>query len=66
MIPERVNPPVEASRVGIVGGGILGMTLALRLQSLGYRVTIIEAAPELGGLVGSHSIVTGFMAQRCR
>ena len=38
---------------GIVGGGIMGMTLAHRLSQLGHQVTIFEAAPELGGLVSS-------------
>ena len=38
---------------GIVGGGIMGMTLAHRLAQKGYKVTIYEAAPELGGLVSS-------------
>ncbi len=42
--------------MGIVGGGVLGMTLALRLQEQGCQTTVIEAAPEIGGLVGSHSI----------
>jgi len=35
---------------GIVGGGLLGMTLALRLVQRGYRVTLLEAADHLGGL----------------
>lgn len=34
----------------IVGGGILGQVLALRLREAGHTVTLIEAAPELGGL----------------
>ena len=38
---------------GIVGGGIMGMTLAHRLAQKGHKVTIYEAAPELGGLVSS-------------
>ena len=38
---------------GIVGGGIMGMTLAHRLAQAGHKVTIFEAAPELGGLVSS-------------
>lgn len=38
---------------GIVGGGIMGITLALRLSEMGHRVTLLEAAPELGGLVSS-------------
>jgi protoporphyrinogen oxidase len=38
-------------RIGIVGGGILGMTLALRLSQAGFDITLFEASPELGGLV---------------
>jgi protoporphyrinogen oxidase len=39
--------------VGIVGGGILGMTAAYRLAKAGVRVELFERAPDLGGLVGS-------------
>jgi protoporphyrinogen oxidase len=39
--------------VGIVGGGILGMTAALRLAQQGVKVALFERAPDLGGLVGS-------------
>src|ERR1051326_7806745 len=35
----------------IVGGGIMGMTLAHRLSQQGQEVTIFEASSELGGLV---------------
>ncbi|MBI1309873.1 FAD-dependent oxidoreductase [bacterium] len=35
---------------GIIGGGILGMTLAHRLAEAGDQVTLLEAAPHLGGL----------------
>ena len=41
---------------GIVGGGIMGMTLAHRLSQLGHKVTLFEAAPELGGLASSWKI----------
>ena len=34
----------------IVGGGLMGLTLAHRLVHRGHEVTIIEAAPEIGGL----------------
>lgn len=44
--------------VGIVGGGWLGVTLALRLAEAGVVVTMFEAAPELGGLTASWSIPT--------
>ncbi len=37
-------------KYGIIGGGILGMTLAHRLAQAGEQVTLIEAASQLGGL----------------
>jgi protoporphyrinogen oxidase len=39
--------------VGIVGGGILGMSAAYRLTQAGVSVSLFERAPDLGGLVGS-------------
>ncbi len=39
--------------VGVVGGGVLGMTLALRLRERGHRVTVLEAAPAVGGLAAA-------------
>ena len=36
--------------IGIVGGGILGMVLALRLSEKGFKVTLIEGDSEVGGL----------------
>jgi protoporphyrinogen oxidase len=42
-----------APRVGIVGGGILGTVLALRLQQAGAQVTLLERGPSLGGLAGA-------------
>ena len=40
----------------VVGGGFLGITLALRLRQAGHDVTLIEAAPELGGLAAPWEI----------
>lgn len=37
----------------IIGGGFLGMTLALRLARAGRAVTLFESAPALGGLAGA-------------
>ena len=37
----------------IIGGGILGMTLAMRLIQQGHKVTIYEAAGKAGGLASS-------------
>ena len=41
---------------GILGGGILGMGLAQRLARAGEAVTLLEAAPHLGGLASAWSL----------
>jgi protoporphyrinogen oxidase len=41
---------VQAARIGVVGGGVLGLTLALRLSAAGHRVTVFESATQPGGL----------------
>jgi protoporphyrinogen oxidase len=43
----------QTQRWAIVGGGMLGMTLAYRLAQEGQQVTIFESAPELGGLASA-------------
>ena len=39
--------------VGIVGGGLLGLTTAYRLACQGIHVAVYESSSELGGLAGS-------------
>lgn len=46
MYPEEANRPKWA----VVGGGMLGLTLAYRLAKQGIDVTLLEAAPSMGGL----------------
>lgn len=49
----RENPPIEhpqGESWAIVGGGMLGMTLAHRLAQQGKNVTLFESANYLGGL----------------
>lgn len=40
-------------RCAIVGGGLLGLTLALRLQAAGDEITVYESAPDIGGLASA-------------
>ncbi len=40
----------------VVGGGMLGLTTAWRLIHRGFRVTLLEAGPELGGLTSAWSV----------
>jgi protoporphyrinogen oxidase len=42
---------MSTKKIGIIGGGIMGMTLTRILMDKGYDVTIIEAAPEIGGFL---------------
>ena len=43
----------DGGRWVLVGGGVLGMTLALRLAQRGQQVTLIEKADHLGGLASA-------------
>ncbi|QEG22487.1 NAD(P)/FAD-dependent oxidoreductase [Mariniblastus fucicola] len=43
-------PASDGKKWAIVGGGMLGLTLAMRMAKQGHDVTLIEAAPVLGGL----------------
>lgn len=50
------NAGEEAPHWAIVGGGMLGLTLAYRLRQAGQRVTVLEAAPSLGGLASAWQV----------
>ena len=46
----------ESSTVGIIGGGVAGLTAAYRLLQRGHRVRLFDANPSLGGLVRTFEI----------
>ncbi len=46
----------SAPHWAVIGAGMLGMTLAHRLAQQGKKVTLIEAAPTLGGMAGAWHI----------
>jgi predicted NAD/FAD-binding protein len=43
------------ARVAVAGGGLAGITAAVALAEAGYRVTLLEARPRLGGATASFS-----------
>ena len=49
------------SRVGVLGGGALGLGAALRLAQSGNTVTLIEREPQLGGLAAGFSVGPNFL-----
>jgi protoporphyrinogen oxidase len=55
--PSPTHPLTPSSSTyAILGGGILGMTLAHRLAQAGQQVTLFESAPQLGGLASAWEI----------
>lgn len=49
-------PTQEAPRVAVVGGGLAGLTAALRLKQRGFRVTLYEKNERLGGNLSSEEV----------
>jgi hypothetical protein len=52
----RKSDGPAAPRVAIIGGGISGLTAALRLSQRGFAVSLFEAKPELGGNMSSTDV----------
>ena len=48
--------------IGIIGGGITGLTAAFRLKQLGVNVALYEASPHVGGPVRSAGSA-GYLAE---
>jgi protoporphyrinogen oxidase len=62
-VPPHPMPLSGEHPVRIVGGGMMGLTLGLRLARRGYRVVVHERDPYLGGLSGE-SAVAGVPVER--
>ena len=50
---------VDRKHIGVVGGGIAGLTTALRLAQSGHRVTLWERDRQLGGLAAAFELAPG-------
>ncbi len=51
----------------VLGGGLAGLSAAVALASRGYRVTVLEARPRLGGRAGSFAdAATGQLIDACQ
>lgn len=51
-------------RYGIAGGGVLGLTVALRLAQAGTSVTVFERDHTMGGLAGSFEVGEGLWLEK--
>ncbi|MSQ24059.1 MAG: NAD(P)/FAD-dependent oxidoreductase [Chloroflexi bacterium] len=54
-MPETASAD-ERPSIGVIGGGILGLTAALRFVQAGARVQVIEREERVGGLVTSFEV----------
>ena len=54
--PASKGPGGGGARVAVVGGGLAGLTAALRLAERGFQVTIYEAKDRLGGNLSSDEV----------
>lgn len=59
-----INSKRPPAQVGIVGGGILGISLGYFLAKQGVQVEIFEASPFLGGLANSATLEDGTVVDR--
>jgi protoporphyrinogen oxidase len=50
---------MQKTRVAVLGGGALGLTVAMRLARRGAQVTVIEKEGELGGLAAGFRVAEG-------
>ena len=46
----RSNLSNKTKRICVVGAGLSGLTCALRLEQLGYSVTVLESKEQVGGM----------------
>ncbi|RJX36311.1 MAG: FAD-binding protein [Desulfarculus sp.] len=58
-LAASLRPAQEPASVVVVGGGLAGLEAARTLGSLGHKVVLFEAAPELGGQLRLASLPPG-------
>ena len=54
--------PMRSSEVLVIGGGVNGLACAARLAAKGRKVTLLEAAPTVGGGAGEREFAPGYRA----
>ncbi len=60
--PDIINLPqflTQPKHVVIVGGGLAGLACAYELSQRGFKVTLLEKSPQLGGKIASWDIQVG-------
>ena len=50
-IGRSANTVLNKERIAVIGGGPAGLTCAIKLEKLGYAVTLFEKTSDLGGIL---------------
>ena len=58
------NPYAHVKTVAVIGGGVAGLNAARALAASGFKVTVFEAAPEVGGVWRSNYAGFGLQVPR--
>src|ERR1700704_4460778 len=62
-----ISSPTQGSTVAIAGGGLAGLAAGCALSSAGFRVTLFERRPYLGGRASSYQHPgTGEIVDNCQ
>lgn len=61
---NQPSKSTKSKEVAVIGGGFTGLTAAYRLSQKGYKVTVYERAPVLGGLVAGFTLKNGAHLER--
>src|SRR5512146_1525331 len=62
-----MTAPAPARTVAIAGGGLAGLASACALAAAGFRVTVFERRPYLGGRASSYELPgTGEVVDNCQ
>ena len=56
MASSSFRTPPNRTNIGIIGAGILGLTLAFRFAKEGHKVTLYERESSVGGLIRSITV----------
>ena len=51
------------TKIGVIGGGIAGLTAALRLAQAGYDVALWERGPRFGGQAAAFPVDSGLLVR---
>lgn len=60
---DRYDSQGSRQSIGIIGGGIAGLTCAYELSQLDHQVTLLEVSGRLGGRIYTHYFSDGTHAE---